>query len=124
MAPIFESSPSTEAIVQQQWRWSNPYRQPVAEAADDLTVAISRTSTTVVVTVAGCLDAASARVLDGLLRDLIVGQGNLSLTVDLRDASVVDPASLAVIRTAAQLAARRGGAVTVADGRAAGEITV
>lgn len=64
---------------------------------------------TVVVTVHGQLDASRAAHLGIILADLIDGQGNLSITLDLHDATADDADSLWVFREAAERAWRRGG---------------
>lgn len=77
-------------------------------------IAISRALGTVVVTVRGELDEAGARHLSGLLIDLIDFQGNLSVVVDLHDATASDGASAQVFADAAERATRRGGSVALA----------
>ena len=63
-----------------------------------------------------------------ILGDLIDGQGNLTVGVDLRPATVVAPAGLGVLTVAARLARRRGGDLLVkgpaADRRPPDEPTV
>lgn len=76
-------------------------------------IAISRALGTVVVTVHGELDEARATHLGGLLADLIEFQGNLSVVVDLHDATASDGASAQVFADAAEWAARRGGSVAL-----------
>lgn len=69
---------------------------------------VSRFQGTVVVSVHGDLDGPRADDLGYLLTDLIDGQGNRSLIVDLRDATAVDPARLSVFTVADAQARRRG----------------
>ncbi|MGH9156187.1 MAG: STAS domain-containing protein, partial [Acidimicrobiales bacterium] len=67
---------------------------------------------TVVVTVHGDLDGAGAGKLSIVLADLIDGQGNLAVVVDLHDAGASDVGgALAVFAAAARKAGRRGGAL-------------
>ena len=68
----------------------------------------------VVVTARGPLDATSGAVLKDILFDLIEGQGNLRVIVDIHDMAVVDPSSLNVLVEAATLATGRGGRLTLA----------
>ena len=93
------------------------------DAGPELTVSIGRTSATVVVTVHGCLDTDTAPILERLLGDLIVDQGNLSLVVDVQGLRVVDPRSLDVIDAAVRLATCRGGTLTVAGTHPRGGLT-
>lgn len=58
---------------------------------------IERRSETVVVTIEGLVDGRGAEWLDAILRDLVEGQGNRSVTVDLAEAHVGDPAVVAVL---------------------------
>jgi anti-anti-sigma factor len=69
----------------------------------------------VVVTAHGPLDAANGAVLESVLADLIEGQGNLTVVVDLHDVPAVDAAGLAVLVASAEAAAGRGGNLTLAD---------
>ena len=57
----------------------------------------------------GELDAEASKNLGGILADLIDGQGNMSLVVDLRGASAGDPDCLWMLTEAAERAHRRGG---------------
>lgn len=78
-------------------------------------IVIGRYRGTVVVTVRGDLDLARAAYLGPVLTDLIDGQGNLSLIVDLHDATATDAEHLLVFRDAAEQARRRGGAMTISE---------
>jgi len=51
--------------------------------SDDLSLVVGRSQGTVVVTVAGDLDGAALARLEDVLADLIDGQGNLTVAVDL-----------------------------------------
>lgn len=74
---------------------------------------IARQGGGVILTVAGTLDLAGSIRLGAALGDLIDGQGNLSVGIDLRRVMRFDPAGLGVITVADQLARRRGGSLTV-----------
>lgn len=74
-------------------------------------IVIGRQLGTVVVTVHGDLDVARAGHLGNILADIIDGQGNLSVVVDLHDATTSDADSLLVFTEAAERARRRGGTV-------------
>ena len=67
----------------------------------------------VILTVGGSLDLAGSIRLGAALGDLIDGQGNLSVGIDLRRVMRFDPAGLGVFTVADQLARRRGGTLTV-----------
>lgn len=76
-------------------------------------IIIGRYQATVVVTVHGALDPARAELLGHLLADQIDRQGNLSLVVDLSDATAADAHPLSVLAAAAERARRCGGAMTI-----------
>lgn len=84
---------------------------PPPAPAPHYSIVIGRRLGTVVVTVHGELDMARAGNLGNILADLIDGQGNLSLVVDLHDATTNEPDSLLVFTDAAERARRRGGTV-------------
>jgi anti-anti-sigma factor len=71
-------------------------------------IAVARSAGTVVVTVRGELDAERSKHLGGILADLIDGQGNMSVLVDLHEASATDPDCLWMLTEAAERAHRRG----------------
>ena len=71
---------------------------------------IGRALGTVVVTVHGELVGGDWAELAGLLVDLIDGQGNLSLVVDVGDVDAIDESAARVLAGAASRVARRGGA--------------
>jgi anti-anti-sigma regulatory factor len=79
-------------------------------------IAIARSAGTVVVTVRGELDAEWSNHLGGILADLIDGQGNMSILVDLHEASATDPDCLWMLTEAAERAHRRGGTVRLDAG--------
>ena len=68
---------------------------------------IGRAMGTVVVTVDGALDAEGSGLLERLLIDLIDGQGNATVAVDLGRATI-GPAALAVFLDAGRRAGRQG----------------
>jgi anti-anti-sigma factor len=86
------------------------------EPVQHFSIVIGRRAGTVVVNVHGDLDMARAGQLGNILVDLIDGQGNLSIVVDLHDATTSDPDSLSVFVDAAERARRRGGSVEVDAG--------
>lgn len=72
-------------------------------------IAISRSMGTVVVTVHGELDVTAARHLGGLLADIIDGEGNLGVLVDLQDASgAAADGGASMFAATAELASKRG----------------
>lgn len=76
---------------------------------DRLSVSIYRHDRTVVVQVAGELDHSTAGPLRCHLDDLIEGQGNLSVAVDLTDLTFIDSTGLSVLLEALKLARQLGG---------------
>jgi len=84
---------------------------PKAAVAGQLTPGLSlvvgRHIGMVVVTVTGDLDHAGCQVLEAVLTDLIEGQGNLTVAVDLGKATI-EPEALWVFIVAAGQARRRG----------------
>lgn len=78
-------------------------------------LSVTRTKGAVVVTACGRLDSAGGAVLDAVLVDLIEGQGNLRVIVDVHDMTVDDPLNLAVLVAAATSADRQGAALILAD---------
>ena len=97
-----------------------PSDGPQGPAPDDvrhqpLRLAIARAFGAVVVTVHGELDIDTSSVLGQSLEDLIEGQGNLFVVVDLRDIVVSDPAGLAVLTTARGGIEERGGQFVLAS---------
>ena len=79
----------------------------------DFSCDITRERNAVVVSVQGELDMAASTRLGAVLGDLIEGQGNLNVVVDLHLAAKVDPAGLGVLAVGARLANRRGGQLIV-----------
>ncbi len=78
-------------------------------------VAVSRDRGTVVVTVHGYLDLAGAQHLDAVLADLIDGQGNLAVVIDLHDAGDAGMSVfvVSVFAGAAKCASRRGATLSL-----------
>ncbi len=74
---------------------------------------VSRESGAVLVTVEGNLDVPTSIRLGAALGDLIDGQGNLAVAVDLHRVDQVDQRALGVFAAAARLASVRGGSLTV-----------
>lgn len=72
------------------------------------TIAVARSAGTVVVTIRGRIDAQASEHLGGILADLIDGQGNMSVVVDLCEATATDPDCLWMLTEAAERAHRRG----------------
>ena len=68
---------------------------------------VGRALGTVVVTVDGALNLESSELLARVLSDLIEGQGNLAVAVDLGKA-IVDPEAVTVFAEAAERASERG----------------
>lgn len=82
-------------------------------------VSISRAQGTVVLTLRGVVDVATAGWLEHLLEDLVEGQGNGTVTVDLCRVAAVDESVLALLVWASRRAGRRGGRVVLRDPPAA-----
>ena len=82
-------------------------------------IVIGRYQETVVVTVHGELDHPRAAHLGHVLADLIDGQGNLSLLVDLHDATAADARQMSVFADADERARRHGGSITLSKPPAA-----
>jgi len=92
--------------------WSGPPEQPWPPGGaptdlPNLALVVGRGHGSVVVTVEGDLDFPGSRLLEGVLTDLIEGQGNLTVAVDLGKA-VVEPEALVVFIEAARQARRLG----------------
>ena len=78
-------------------------------------LSIDRDMATVIVTLEGLLDEDSSPALVELLWDLVVGQGNLSVTVDARRLTVSDPALVCLFQIIEGEAAYKGGTLAVID---------
>lgn len=73
----------------------------------------------VVVTLRGALDASVAPRLRPLLWDLIDGQGNLDVVIDLRDVVVIDPEGIGLLMGASERMEQHGGRIEFRGGRGA-----
>lgn len=90
--------------------------------AQPFVLSVSRVSRSVVVTLRGELDYPVSAQLAEVLADLIDGQGNLVMVVDVRDLHRVDPAGLGVLADAAHAVEGRGGGLRLsAPNRAVGD---
>jgi hypothetical protein len=69
----------------------------------------------VFVTLDGPLGEGTCTALANVLWDLVVGQGNLSVTVDARHLVVSDPAFMAVVTALRREAAHMGGTLVVLE---------
>src|SRR5437763_820742 len=67
-------------------------------------IGISRDQGTVVIGVHGDLDGPGARHLRSVLDDIIDGQGNMAVVVDLHDVCITEPSGLSVFAAAAKRA--------------------
>ncbi len=74
---------------------------------------VSRQHGTVVATVHTDFDLACSSRLGAALGDLIDGQGNLNVSVDLSRAATIDPAALGVLAAGEKLARHHGARLTV-----------
>ena len=81
--------------------------------AQEFSIGFRRTDGTVVVEVAGELDLHTAPVLRDRLLDVIDGQGNHFVTVDLGAVAFMDSTAIHVLVQALRLARQRGGDVTL-----------
>jgi hypothetical protein len=80
-----------------------------------LSIDIGRDLATVIVTVEGQLDEGSTPALMEVLWDLVVGQGNLSVTVDARRLTLSDPALVCLFQILEGEAAYKGGTLAVIE---------
>lgn len=110
--PRLGSRPGPGASIPVALRSGGPGDAP---ATTPPSIDISRELATVVVTLEGLLDDDSSPALVRLLWDLVVGQGNLSVTVDARRLSLSDPALIWVFRVPEREAAFRGGTLAVVE---------
>lgn len=82
---------------------------PATSAIGPSPLVVGRTLGTVVVTVHGDLDGSISSYLSAVLGDLIEGQGNQAVVVDLPDMRRLDQAAVAALSTAAQSSDRGRG---------------
>jgi anti-anti-sigma regulatory factor len=80
----------------------------------NLSLVVGRDLGTVVVTVGGELASSGCELLQGVLTDLIEGQGNLTVAVDVGKATV-EPDALVVFIDAARRARRHGARFVVKE---------
>jgi anti-sigma B factor antagonist len=85
----------------------------------DLSLRFSRVNDAVVVVVSGDLDAGTAALLRDRVRDVIEGQGNLSVILDVSDMTFIDSSGLSVLLEIHRWAHDRGGALVVHSPRPA-----
>ena len=83
----------------------------------DLSLTFARLDGQVLVKVAGELDGYTAGQLSDALFDVIQGQGNRSLILDLADMTFIDSNGLNVLVRALRWTAERGGTITLAGPR-------
>ena len=76
-------------------------------------IAVRRALGRIVVTQHGPLDRGAALILERVLVDLVDGQGNLNVVVELADVPLDDPLALAALQVPAEHARRRGAAFSV-----------
>ena len=84
---------------------------------DVLSVRFSRQDRTVVVHVAGELDAVTAPVLQGALASVIEDQGNLAVRLELGEMAFIDSTGLSIVVGALRRLRERGGDLTLANVR-------
>ena len=78
-------------------------------------IVVGRALGMVVVTVHGELDPPAAAQLGNVLTDLIDGQGNMAVAVDLHDARAADARCLSAFAAAAERARRRRASLTLSE---------
>ncbi len=88
-------------------------------AARSFALDFSRRGRSVTVTVRGDVDVASCTVLRGLLLDVVEGQGNLSVALDLSEMTFIDSAGLSLLLDMHRLAVERGGSFVLHNARPA-----
>ena len=76
-------------------------------------VSIARAGGGVLLTLRGVIDSATAGWLEHLLEDLVEGQGNRTVSVDVRRVTAVHVSVLDLLVRSSQLAAARGGRLIV-----------
>ncbi len=91
----------------------NASGDPPEAQNSELGISIGRSLATVVVRLVGPLDALAATRLAATLDDLIDGQGNLGIAVDLSAVRPIAPSGLRVLSAAASDLERRGGRLSL-----------
>ncbi len=84
-------------------------RQDAAIGGSTISIVIRRQLGTVVVIVRGELDALGSELLAAAISDLVDGQGNLDVVVDLVGLAKLAPPTLEAIAAGAHASAQRGG---------------
>lgn len=87
---------------------------PAASSGQSATLVVGRALGTVVLALHGEIDGSGPPYLGAVLHDLIDGQGNLALVVDLGGARGLDHSVVEVLRAAARSMNRRGGCLGLA----------
>ena len=77
--------------------------------ARDFSLVFSRALGKVIIHIHGALDASTAKELKDRLVDIIDGQGNRALVLDLRDMTTIDAAGFSVIVDALKRMQKKGG---------------
>lgn len=77
-------------------------------------LSVGRALGTVVVTLHGAFDRSASPYLATVLDDLIDGQGNLAVVLDLRDVGRIDCSGVEAVAVAVRRIARRGGELALA----------
>jgi anti-anti-sigma factor len=95
-------------------RWADRGRPHVAERAS-FSIVIGRFLGTVVVSLRGAFDELAATRLGATLQDLIDGQGNVAIAIDLRRVSQLSQSGVQVLRSAASQLERKGGRLWLSD---------
>ena len=93
--------------------WGNSRRRGERPAASRVSLVIRRRQGTVEITVSGVLDTLGCELLAGALRDLVDGQGNLDVIVDVTDLDRIDGPALEAIAACAHTSALRAGRLRV-----------
>ena len=87
---------------------------PATSASSSFWVSFARLDGQVRVSVSGDLDGRSAEQLRDALFDLIEGQGNLSIVLDLAGVTFIDSSGLEALTLALSWTRSRGGTMTLA----------
>lgn len=91
-----------------------PAAPPLSPLPPDFSLTFSRNAGSVVVRVAGELDTYTAPMMHERLADVIDGQGNLDIVVDLEGVTFMDSAGVSTVLRAHQRLRIRGGRLSVA----------
>ncbi|HEX2048936.1 MAG TPA: STAS domain-containing protein [Acidimicrobiales bacterium] len=85
--------------------------------ADRFSLGFARRGRSVTVAVHGEVDGSSIAILRGLLLDVVEGQGNLSVDLDLSDMTFIDSAGLTMLLDMHRRALERGGSFVLHNPR-------